>query len=198
MSKQPESIIDKKPFDIQEAVVLLDVYLLEKHDHLKRIEAARIASHKLRDLAARRGMTVSESFRSSTGLQNRLRSIGNLFEGKESVSAPGTTAFREAVAMYNDDRQKYQQILRDAGSNAPQNAHKQSGRKAPRIVRTKFVRTKRDQALKDKYSSGFNDVFYTLKRMSEKNDVGVTSTEILPQCKIVGTVSPPGLSMPIL
>ena len=178
MSKQPESIIDKKPFDIQEAVVLLDVYLLEKHDHLKRIEAARIASHKLRDLAARRGMTVSESFRSSTGLQNRLRSIGNLFEGKESVSAPGTAAFRKAIAMYNDDRQKYQQILRDACSNAPQNAHKQSGSKAPRILRTKFVRTKRDQALKDKYSSGFNDVFYTLKRMSEKNDVGVTSTEI--------------------
>lgn len=76
MALDKDSIIDRKPFDIQEAVILLDVYLFEKNNRLKRTEAARIASERLRNFAVKRGMTVSDSFRSPMGLQNRLRSIG--------------------------------------------------------------------------------------------------------------------------
>nr|MCR5137211.1 hypothetical protein [Oscillospiraceae bacterium] len=105
MAIDNDVIIDRKPFDVQKAVVLLDVYLYEKKHQLKRTEAAKIASERLRELAVRRGMTVSESFRSPMGLQNRIRSIAGIFEGKESASAPGTEAFREAVAIYKTDRQ---------------------------------------------------------------------------------------------
>lgn len=122
-------IVHRKPFDIQEAVILLDVYLLEKRNHLKRAEAACIASGHLRRLAVRRGMTVSDSFRSPIGLQNRLRSIGGIYEGKESLSAPGTEAFREAVALYKNDRQRYQQILHDAGGYVQKTEKMQRERK---------------------------------------------------------------------
>ena len=114
MADSVNTIINKKPFDVQEAVVLRDVYLYEKDNNLRRIEAAQIASRRLRELAARRGMVVSDSFRSPTGLQNRLRSIAGLYEGKESVSAPGTAAFRKAVDLYKLDRQQFQQILWEA------------------------------------------------------------------------------------
>ena len=169
--------IIKKPFDIQEAVLLLDVYLLEKRNHLTRTEASRIASERLRNLAKQRGMTVSESFRSPMGLQNRLRSIGCLYEGTESISAPGTEAFRAAVAMFKNDRQQYQQILHGAGPT-PGKPQKTQKKQKIKTAQTKFVRTKKDQLLKNKYTSDFNDVYYALKRLSEKNSAGVTGTDV--------------------
>ena len=173
-------IIDRKPFDVQEAVILLDVYLYEKRNHLKRTEAAKIASERLRELATRRGMTVSESFRSSMGLQNRLRSIGGIYEGQESASAPGTEAFREAVALYKTDRQRYQQMLKDAEGSASKKIERRPAKTKTKVkvVHTKFVRTKKDQILKDKYASALNDVYYALKRLTEKNNTGVTSTDV--------------------
>lgn len=178
MADNAHTIINKKPFDIQEAVVLLDVYLLEKNNNLRRTEAAQIASRRLRALAARRGMEVSDSFRSPTGLQNRLRSIAGLYEGKESVSAPGTEAFREAVALYKNDRQRFQQILWEAEDVPPHKSARKTKKATGKIVHTKFVRTKKDQQLKDKYPACFNDVYYALKRLCDKNDVGVTSTDV--------------------
>ena len=128
MADDSEKIVERKPFDIQEAIILLDVYLYEKSKSLKRTEAATIASERLRGLAARRGMTVSDSFRSSMGLQNRLRSIGGLYEGEESISAPGTEAFREAVALYKNDRRRFQQILNDIN----QSMRRRQSRRSPR------------------------------------------------------------------
>ena len=178
MADTSNTFINKKPFDVQEAVVLLDVYLHEKKNNLRRTEAAQIASRRLRALAARRGMEVSDSFRSPTGLQNRLRSIAGLYEGKESVSAPGTEAFRKAVALYKNDRQRFQQILREAEDIPPHESVRKPKKATDKIVHTKFVRTKKDQQLKDKYPVCFNDVYYALKRLCDKNDTGVTSTDV--------------------
>lgn len=40
-----------------------------------------------------------------------MRSIGNIFEGKESPSAPGTQIFREAVGLFNNDKARYNELL---------------------------------------------------------------------------------------
>lgn len=178
MADNSHTIINKKPFDIQEAVVLLDVYLQEKNNNLRRTEVAQIASRRLRALAARRGMEVSDSFRSPTGLQNRLRSIAGIYEGKESVSAPGTEAFREAVALYKNDRQQFQQILCEAEDVPPRKTVRKPQTSTTKIMQTKFVRTRKDQQLKGKYPACFNDVYYALKRLCDKNKAGVTSTDV--------------------
>ena len=179
MAVSKEELIDRKPFDVQEAVILLDVYLDGQRNQLKRTETAKIASERLRSYAARRGMTVSDSFRSPMGLQNRLRCIGGLYEGKESASAPGTDVFKTAVALYKNNRKRYQQMLYEAeGSSSHAQKKPMISKTKVKIVRTKFVRTKKDQRLKDKYSSAFNDVYYALKRLSEKNNTGITGTEV--------------------
>ena len=113
MGDSAASVVHRKPFDIQEAVMLLDVYLLEKRKKISRAAAAQIASERLRELSVHRGMKVSASFRSPEGLQNRLRSIGCLYEGIESHSAPGTAVFREAVDLYKHDMKRFKDILRE-------------------------------------------------------------------------------------
>lgn len=101
----------KRPFDLQEAVVLLDVYLSVVKNGVPITKAAEKASVRLRNLARSNGYGVSDSYRSVGGLVNRLRSLGGLYEGQESKSAPGTAMFAEAVSLYKNDRTRYEEIL---------------------------------------------------------------------------------------
>lgn len=150
MADTSDTIVNMKPFDVQEAVILLDVYLREKNNNLSRTEAAQIASQRLRALAVRRGMDVSDSFRSPTGLQNRLRSIAGLYEGTESVSAPGTEVFRQAVDLYKNDRQRFQRILWEAEDVPPHKSVQKSKKATGKIVHTKF---EKDQPVQAEISS---------------------------------------------
>lgn len=114
MQKQGSGpLLIKHPFDLQEAVILMDVYLsLVKNAEMPLIKAAEKASVRLRSLAKSKGYKVSDSYRSAGGLVNRLRSIGCLYEERESKSAPGTAMFAEAVSLYKNDRTRYEEMLR--------------------------------------------------------------------------------------
>lgn len=89
----------------------LDVYLSTVKQGKSVTQAAEIASLRLRCLAKRNGYTISGSYRSAGGLINRLRSIGSLYEGWESKSAPGTVMFAKAVSLFKNNRGRYEEIL---------------------------------------------------------------------------------------
>ena len=145
--KKKENAVERKPFDLLEAVILLDVYLLEKENNLTRSEAAAIASKRLRRFAERRGMIISDSFRSPIGLQNRIRSIAGIYEGNESISAPGTEVFSLAVSLYKNNNQVYQQMLRDAEDPSDQIVN-EVGSTVKRTDRSVSIE-KAEEALKD-------------------------------------------------
>ena len=104
----------RKSFDLQEAAVLLDIYLksVSKGENLSKI--AETASLALRSLAVRQGLSITESFRSPQGLINRLRSIAALYEGKNVLSAPATAVFSEIVSIYKNERERFNEILATA------------------------------------------------------------------------------------
>ena len=72
-SREP---LTKRPFDLQEAVVLLDAYLDREKNGTSITKAAEEASVRLRNLAKRNEYVISDSYRSAGGLVNRLRSLG--------------------------------------------------------------------------------------------------------------------------
>lgn len=112
--KDGQSLLIRKPFDLQEAVVLLDIYLSVVKKGGTLTQASGIASARLRNLAVNNGYKISGSFRSPQGLLNRLRSIGALYECAEAKGAPGTVIFAEAVALYKKERIRYKEILDSA------------------------------------------------------------------------------------
>ena len=114
--------LNKRLFDLQEAVVLLDVYLSMVKNGVSITNAAEKASVRLRNLAKRNGYVISDSYRSAGGLVNRLRSLGGLYEGQESKSAPGTAMFAEAVSLYKNNRAHYEEILSTEKRAESQNA----------------------------------------------------------------------------
>lgn len=169
-------VIYNKGFDLQEAAILLDAYISAKQRGQTNTAAAADASVKLRNLARARGQEIAECFRSTTGLQNRLRSIGHLYEGTESISAPGTQVFREAVALYKKNPAEFKRLLKDAGITPGEPVKIKS--EDPVANKTKFVRTAKDQALKDIYGEDFRSVYYELKRETDGKNVRLTATDI--------------------
>lgn len=117
--------IIKRPFDLQEAVVLLDVYLSMVKNGEPVTRAAERASVRLRTLAKNNGLIISDSYRSADGLVNRIRSLAGLYTGKESRSAPGTAMFAETVSLYKNHRVRYEEILSTEKSIASQNGNKE-------------------------------------------------------------------------
>lgn len=126
-SREP---LNKRPFDLQEAVVLLDVYLDMVKNGTSITKAAEKASVRLRNLAKRNGYVISDSYRSAGGLVNRLRSLGGLYEGQESKSAPGTLMFAEVVSLYKNSRARYEEILSTEKSVASQDGQNSGEQRA--------------------------------------------------------------------
>lgn len=116
--------LNKRPFDLQEAVILLDVYLSMVKNGASITKAAEKASVRLRNLAKRNGYVISDSYRSVGGLVNRLRSLGGLYEGRKSKSAPGTPMFAEVVSLYKNDRVRYEEILSTEMGSTSQSTQK--------------------------------------------------------------------------
>lgn len=108
--------LDKRPFDLQEAVILLDVYLNMVESGTSTTEAAEKASLRLRALATRNGYAVSDSYRSAKGILGRLNSLAGLYKDKKTPGTPGTAMFVEAISLYRNNRNRYDEILRSEGT----------------------------------------------------------------------------------
>ena len=187
MQKMPDDeIIKKKPFSLLEAVILLDVYLTYVRKGKTIAYASEIASQRLRAMAVRNGFQIDASFRSAQGIVGRLRNLDAVYEGKTSKSAPGSRVFADAVDLYRNNSERFYAILMTEYNNTADNIYDEeagdlimAGRKLDTaLTRTKFVRCQRDQGLKDKYPETMRQVYYSLKRLTEKEESGVTPTDI--------------------
>ena len=107
----------RKSFDIQEAAILLDEYLKGVASGRRISETARLASQRLRQLAVTKGMKIPPSFRSPVGIQGRLRSLEGVYDNRETLTTPGTEVFRQIIELYDSDRDKFEELLKDALSS---------------------------------------------------------------------------------
>ena len=142
-SREP---LNKRPFDLQEAVVLLDVYLDMVKNGTSITKAAEKASVRLRSLAKRNGYVISDSYRSAGGLVNRLRSLEGLYERQESKSAPGTLMFADVVSLYKNNRARYEEILSTEKRVASQDGQSSGKKRAAHGKATTEERRKMNMA----------------------------------------------------
>lgn len=175
-NEKSQSFLGRKLFDLQEAVVLLDVYLTEVKQGSSFTSAAELASGRLRVLAEENGKILDDSFRSPTGLINRLRSIASIYEGAESKGAPGTIVFAEAVDVYKNNRVRYNELLKSSKEKISVKAKWSSN--STKFNKTKFVRNSGDLKLKNQYSDSFTLVYYALKNITCSDKTGVTPTDV--------------------
>ena len=103
------------PFTKQEAALLLDAYLTALNGALTRHAAIRKCSEELRRMAKNKGLEIDEIYRNVNGITFQMASMESAYKGKTIVK-PATKLFTEIVALYRDDRDGYDRILKEANN----------------------------------------------------------------------------------
>ena len=102
------------PWDIEEAVLMLDMLLKSIDGKLTRKEAIRQVSEKLRRRAVNRGITIDDIFRNENGITFQMSALEVAYTGIKTKLKQPSKLFVETVNLYRNHREFYEKILKEA------------------------------------------------------------------------------------
>ena len=102
------------PWDIEEAVLMLDMLLKSIDGKLTRKEAIRQVSEKLRRRAVNRGITIDDIFRNENGITFQMSALEVAYTGRKTKLKQPKKLFVETVNLYRNHRELYEEILKEA------------------------------------------------------------------------------------
>ena len=102
------------PWDIEEAVLMLDMLLKSLDGKLTRKEAIRQVSEKLRRRAVNRGIEFDDIFRNENGITFQMSALEVAYTGRKTKLKQPTKLFVETVNLYRNNRELYEEILKEA------------------------------------------------------------------------------------
>lgn len=102
------------PWDIEEAVLMLDMLLKSIDGKLTRKEAIRQVSEKLRRRAVNRGIEIDDIFRNENGITFQMSALEVAYTGIKTKLKQPTKLFVETVNLYRNHRELYEEILKEA------------------------------------------------------------------------------------
>lgn len=102
------------PWDIEEAVLLLDMLLKSIDKKISRKEAISKASEMLRRRAVNRGIVIDDIFRNENGITFQMSALEAAYTGiKNKLNSRPSKLFVETVDLYRNHRDLYEKILKE-------------------------------------------------------------------------------------
>ena len=102
------------PWDVEEAVLMLDVLLKSLDGKLARKEAIHQVSEQLRRRAVNRGIEMDDIFRNENGITFQMSALEAAYTGMNTKLKQPTKLFTETVNLYRNQRELYERILKEA------------------------------------------------------------------------------------
>lgn len=102
------------PWDIEEAVLMLDMLLKSLDGKLTKKEAIHQVSEKLRRRAVNRGIEIDDIFRNENGITFQMSALEVAYTGIKTKLKQPTKLFVETVNLYRNHRELYEKILKEA------------------------------------------------------------------------------------
>ncbi|MCD8049995.1 MAG: hypothetical protein LUG52_10495, partial [Clostridia bacterium] len=103
----------KTAWDKYEAVVLLDGLLEVLRGETPRPSVVSRVSCDLRQMAVNRGINIDEAYRSESGISFQMEKMRSAYLGY-TVSIAATKLFTQTVKTYNENRNEYEKLLKEA------------------------------------------------------------------------------------
>ena len=102
-----------------ETAILIDAYIQVKEGKLLRKDAVAQVSKRLRERMLRIGTTISETYRNENGISMQMSAIGYAMGNDSNGISHVSNIFREIVKMYNEENDKFHQLLSIANAMYP-------------------------------------------------------------------------------
>lgn len=106
-------MLRQEPWNIHEAVILLDALLEHKENNISRAEAVLLVSEKLRSMAQHSGKEIDDIFRNANGISFQMSSMESALAG-HTIMKPATRLFSEVVEIYRSEPERYKRLLEEA------------------------------------------------------------------------------------
>lgn len=100
-------------FSIYESVLLLEAYLKAVQERASLHSAVKSLSLVLRQMAENQGVQIDDAFRSEKGLNYQIRCMEAAYTTKKTSCTP-SKLFIETVALYKNNRTRYNALLAEA------------------------------------------------------------------------------------
>ena len=102
-----------------ETAILIDAYIHVKEGKLLRKDAVAQVSKRLRERMLKIGTTISETYRNENGISLQMSAIGYAMGNEANGINHVSNIFREIVKMYNEENDKFHQLLTIANAMYP-------------------------------------------------------------------------------
>lgn len=103
------------PFTQHEAVLLLEAYIETQRPGALRPRVVKQLSNDLRQMALNKGLVIDEVYRNTNGISFQLSSMESAYVGT-TLRKPATRLFSETVALYRENHEEYEKLLKEAKS----------------------------------------------------------------------------------
>lgn len=104
------------PWNVYEAVLLIEAYLKVVEKKMTRKEAVKKVSIQLRNRAKNEGLVIDDTFRNENGINMRFGELEYLFSGGDTGLKNTSALFRDMVKLYHKDNSRYCMLLEEATS----------------------------------------------------------------------------------
>lgn len=105
----------QSPWNIWEAVLLLDAFLSTLDGTKNRAEAIRQVSANLRTMAIHKGIQIDDIYRNENGISFQMDSMESAYCGY-TIFKHATKLFTETVRLYHQEPEEYQKLLQEANA----------------------------------------------------------------------------------
>lgn len=104
------------PWDMSEAVIMLNALISAREGRMSRKDAIEAVSSELRARAKRNGIEVDDIFRNVNGITLQMSTMEYILtDGEKGMKKSSMSKlFQDVVAMYRNDRATYEKTLREA------------------------------------------------------------------------------------
>lgn len=102
-----------KRWNSYEAAILLNDYLRVISGELTEKEAVTIVSQKLRKMAVNQGMELDDVYRNEAGIHFQMYAMESAYQGFTGTKR-ASKLFTETVRLYREEREQFNQLLKEA------------------------------------------------------------------------------------
>jgi len=106
-------MVRQKPWDMHEAVILLDAVVRVYEGEVDRKTAIAEVSSGLRSMAVKSGLQIDEIYRNIAGITFQMYSMESAYVGY-TMRKPATKLFLETVKIMQENLHEYEKILQEA------------------------------------------------------------------------------------
>lgn len=99
------------PWSEDEAIIIVDAFYQFKNGNIKRTEAVKNVSERLRNMALHKGLEIDDVYRNTNGISMQMATLEHIYSEGKSGLRSGSKLFREVMNLYVENKHLFQEKL---------------------------------------------------------------------------------------